>query len=294
MEYEDVSQFVLGESKQGPLFIYIAIGCSLEYYANKDEYPKQQYPPFMSDFPYRQICVLIDPRLEMPPRCTDEVVQLDVPYEITILPIVSSFEFPTHMEFLHSLIRLCVDPSLRMKMIVQDFTGRDIRPYYPIQMYGDALLHNVLFDATYGDGGCYPDLSTIAILQNAGNFVHPMYSTLCGLSTLAPSSIVKREFTLRRHSIYMMSTVHRVTLGVEEPRDWCKKSDMPRYIPQYMKVYAIPELGLDETIRTILMMTLKDICRLAEIYLTPDEMDSIVDGNGRNFDTMWKIVETML
>jgi hypothetical protein len=250
----------------------------------------------MSDFPYRQICILIDPYLEMPPRCTDEVTKLDVPYEITILPIRSTFEFPTHMEFLHRLIRLCTDPSLRVKMIVQDFTGRDIRPYYPIQMYGDALFHHVLFDATYGDGGCFPDLTAIRILQTNGNFVQPMYSTLSALSSLVPPSIVKQQFQLRRHSIYMLSTVHRVSIGVEEYRDWCTKKEILRFLPQYSKLYDIPEPELDlaQTIRSILMMTLLDVCKLAEIYLTPEEMDSIVDGNGRNFDTMWKLVETML
>ena len=51
--------------------IYLAIGSAHN--------PQQQYPRFMSDFEGKQICILVDPHLESPPRAFEEFNLADAP-----------------------------------------------------------------------------------------------------------------------------------------------------------------------------------------------------------------------
>ena len=296
MDYASVQKIIEEDANRGPLLLYIAIGCSLKYYP-EGAHPKQQYPSFLKTFPYNQICILIDPLLEQPPRSLKDISEENAPYEIKVLPIHSNFIFKTPDEdFLHSLIRLCVNPSLCVKMIVQDFTGRDISNYYPVQLYDDSLLNNVLFDATYGDGGCFPDLSAIRILQKDGAFLHPQYMRFNELWNIFPKDICMRQFKLRRYPIFKMAMIYRILRHIEEPRDWCKEEDILTFIPQYCKIYGLPHrLGentdLQLILRDIIVGIVHDLCIVSESYLTESEMNSIVDGSGKEFDTMWKMVE---
>ena len=291
MDYVSVQKIIEEDANKGPLLIYIAIGCSLKYYP-EGAHPKQQYPPFMETFPCNQICILIDPLLEQPPRSLKDISEEKKPYEIKVLPIHSNFIFKTPDEdFLHNLIRLCINPSLCVKMIVQDFTGRDISNYYPIQLYDDSLLKNVLFDATYGDGGCFPDLSTITILQKDGNFLHPKYMRFSELWHNASKHIFVQQFKLRRYPVFKIAMLYRILRHIEEPRDWCKEEDILAYIPQYCKIYSLSQKGVHIILRDILKNIVQDLCIVSESYLTESEMDSIVDGSGKDFDNMWKMVE---
>lgn len=282
MDYETARDIVHEAAQTNELLVYVAIGCALGRYP-EGEHPAQQYPPFLKKFSCRQICILIDPCLEIPPRAIKDV---PLSSTVTILPIQAMLVFPS--PFLDSLIQLCINPSLRVKMIVQDYTGRDIHPYYPLA-YGERLLRNVLFD---GDGGCFPDISAMNILQTNGDFIHPRYMRLCTLRTVVPADIVLREFKARRYPIYKLATIHRIFRGTEEPRDWCTEADVVQYFPQYCTIYNIPEQS-SQSIRAILIAVVQDLCVFSETYLTQTEMEEIVDSSERRLDTMWKLVESI-
>jgi hypothetical protein len=292
MDYELVQSLVKEESEKGELLIYIAIGCSLERY-EEGAHPQQQYPPFMKEFPCNQVCVLIDPRLELPPRSVQDIAITKTSYKITILPILDNFMFE-HNAFLHSLIDLCMNPNKHTKMIVQDFSGRDIRPLYPIHLYGERLLTHVLFDTTYGEGGCFPDLSAITILQTNGAFQQPQYMKLCRLYEEVPKEIAKREFTSRRYPIYKISMMYRISQNREETRDWCSEEEIQAYFPQYCKIYTIHETEFPRILYQILVAIVNDLCQVTKSYLTETEIDQIVRSKGREWDAMWKIMYSML
>lgn len=299
MDYERVQAIVTDVAQKEKCVIYMAIGCALGRYP-KGEHPAQQYPPFMKEFPYTQICILIDPCLELPPRVSNDLPALHATHEIMVLPIQSTFEFvpdknTPDSKFLDALLQLCVNPSLSVHMIVQDYSGRDIQPYYPVERYGERLRTNVLYDATYGDGGCFPDVSAMKILRKGDAFVQPKFLTLEALRRAIPPELAKREFQSRRYPIFKFALLHRVYQHIEEPRDWCREEDVVTHVPQYCTIYnlATKDCSTEHILRVLLLEIVQDLCTVSDTYLSKREMEEIVNGSRKGMETLWKVVESI-
>lgn len=291
MDYLTAQTIVLDEANTGqPLLIFIAIGCSLDRYPD-GEHPKQQYPSFMNDFTCNQICILIDPYLEMPPRIlTDIKDKLD---HVLVLPIQANFDFIKDKEFLQTFLDLCMNTNLQVKMVVQDYTGRDINLYYPVH-HGPTLFKNVLFDFTYGDGNCFPDLSKGILMDESGDFIQPLYSTFKILAKNSCREILQREMKSRSYPvIHLFQRLYRIHRKLEEPRDWCTEEVVKRRLPRFCVIYNIRATDLYEQIRSILMSVVDDLSNITDSYLTEREQIGIVDSPGKELENMWKLAESI-
>lgn len=173
-----------------PDIIYLSIGCAQGYYEpGSPRESSQQYPPCIAGLGGRQICILVDPRLESPIRALPIPEPTEAPIlhdkNVSFIPVRRFFEWDSNedRQFIDALCRLAIDQKTRL--IVQDYTGHDIHPDYPIDRFDrDALCRKVLFDFTYNEGGCFVDLSKVRILcKSDGSFLQPSFEPL----SVAPS-----------------------------------------------------------------------------------------------------------
>jgi hypothetical protein len=296
MDFNTALAYITDESRKKELLVYVAIGCALGRYP-EGEHPKQQYPPYLSEFKSAQICVYIDPMLEMPPRATKDIENNGG--DITILTIQHMFDYGCETRFndsafLRSLCLLCMDQTKSVKMIVHDFTGHDINKIYPAS-YGIPLFKNVIYDPMYGDGDCLPDISTIKIIRDQnGDFIQPAYSRLQELYTY-DKKIFKRQFDLRKYPIvHLLLRIYRIRNGLEEQRDWCTEEMIMSDITRYRIVYNIQQIDNVTCLKHILMMVLQDLCIVGETYLTDEEMHTIIHSTGREFENFWNMITVLI
>lgn len=79
----------------------------------------------------------------------------------------------------NTMINQCVDT--RKKLIVQDYTGRNLTSVYLkfLDMYGRKILNNIIFDVTQNNGGCFIELKpSYAAMDKTGNFIQEKYLKL--------------------------------------------------------------------------------------------------------------------
>jgi len=295
MDFTSVYSYIQEECRKGrPLLLYVGIGCSLEHYP-PGKHPPQQYPPYLYDFPCPQICVLIDPRLEMPPRVFD-----DIRGDITILPIVEFYHHTSQYGdstawFLESLAKLCLGSDTRVQMIVQEFTGTNIQPFYPLHL-GRNILKNVLYDPTYGssDCACSPKFSTI--LRNAeGGFIQPAYSPLYPLRSLAPRNIFLAQHRSRAYPIVgILLRLYKNLRGIGEVLEWCTVEKQAYIIRYYSFIYDVSMRPLEDTtlqLRRLLIEAVKDICAFREWKpMSQEDIVAIVDSPGEEMRQLWDSV----
>ena len=291
MDFTTAESAINEASKEGPLLIYVAIGCALDRYL-PGEHPPQQYPPFLKNYLCSQICVLIDPYLEMPPRAIADTSGLR---NVTILPIQSNLDFnvektPPSNDFLQNLVDLCMNTTLQVKLIVHDFSGRDINEFYPVH-YGERAFQNVLFDFTYEDGGCFPDLQSVTIFEKDGKFLQPKYMRLKELQGQVPKDIFIKEYKSRRYPLQLFAVIHRVHRKLEEPRDWITEQVLSKAMKRFHAIYN-PQISYDSPTRNILIHVTKDFCNILETDLTQFEIETIVDNS--TVDNMWKLLDSIL
>jgi hypothetical protein len=290
MDYNSVYTYIHDEyRKGGVLTLYVAIGCSAAHFA-PGAHTMQQYPPYLRTLPYPQICVLIDPTLEMPPRAYADVPESTG--DITFLPIQDNFyhrdsqygEVSTGW-FLEKLIDLC---SARVKLCVQEFTGNDLRLLYPMNR-GREILKHVLYDPCYSDGSCSPDLDAIRIYRDAeGGFIQPVYSPLSDIRGIVSLDIVREQLRVRCSPIVdMVARFYRILRGVEVERDWCTLDRVAPHLLYFGFIYDIPtSVPLAERVRQILMAAVQDVCRVSYPDMTLDTT-SLVESAGNEMKEFW-------
>jgi hypothetical protein len=295
MDFETAYSYIESESNN-ELLVYVAIGCSLTTYP-PNKHPPQQYPPYLREFDCPQICVLIDPRLEMPPRAVADVATLEA--DITFLPIQQEFNHTnqwgdSNAWFLDKIVKLCIKPDSRVKLIVQEFTGANIHLYYPLQ-YGRNILKNVLYDPNYSDGGCYVDFSKIHIYRDAaGGFIQPMYMPLHKLRFISPA-LVKEQVQGRFYPIvHLLWRLYKILHGREEVRDWCTMETVETRL-QYMSfIYNIPRNEYITCLRDTLMASTRDIVILSGALFNDEQIHAIVESSGKELETLWTSVKQSL
>jgi len=286
MDFETVYSYIEEESKKTPFVIYVAIGCSLNAYP-PNEHPPQQYPPYLDNFEQPKLCVLVDPRLEMPPRLLE-----DKPGDITILPIQKEYHHTSNYGddtswFLKKLAKLCI--RTHNYLIVQEFTGADIHQYYPFEC-GREMLNYVMYDPTCGDGGCYLDLSAAKIYRNTeGHFIQPMYTPLHKLYRLVPSELFKTQYTGRTYSmLFIMLRFYRILRNIDEPRDWCTKELVEKHLQYYSFIYNTYSDNFMVCLRQTLIAVAMDIYTLSGIAFTVESATATVDSSGKEMEHLWK------
>jgi len=283
MDFETAYLYIEEDS---PVLIYVAIGCSLEGYP-PNEHPPQQYPPYLNEFKSPKICVLIDPRLETPARLFE-----DKSDNVTVLPIRKEYHHTSEYGkdtswFLKNLAKHCIKKHIYL--IVQEFTGADIHQYYPYE-HGREALNYIMYDPTYGDGGCYLDLSATKIYRNAeGHFIQPMYTQLHQLSTLVPDKLFKTQYKARVYPIlHIMLRFYRILRNIDEPRDWCTKELVEKHLQYFSFLYNTHSDSFMVCLKQTLIAAAIDMYRLSRIAFTVESATATVDSSGKEMEHLWK------
>jgi hypothetical protein len=206
-----------------PAIIYLGIGC-----ANA---PLQQYPPFLKDFGKPQVCILIDPRLE-------EELTHERPDGVTFFHLRREFDWDAEGDFVASL---CEN-----QIIAQDYSGADLRNYYPLQRIGPQLLKTALFDVAYGDGACYLDFSAVQIFHKDGGFVNPIHEPLASVSFHIPKELARKIANERNVAIQFVFSLYSIQKGREEARAWCTPENILRRAGWMFPLFGLPVLSLEE------------------------------------------------
>jgi hypothetical protein len=218
--------------------VYVAIGCAQGRYP-PGEHSAQEYPPFIRDFAgvHRRIAFLIDPELEDPPRALHDASNDTT---VTFIPIRRPLFWtqpPPHIPgALHgpTLLRTLLDCNPHY-IVVQDYTGENIALHDP------DIPGRVLFDATYGDYGCFVDFTKHRHIPR-----DPVTDAILHLDRL-PLRDIPAEFTELRHRQarsrasdlrYYIHRTLRVLRGQTEAAEWCSPAEVQSRLRRLAPIYA--------------------------------------------------------
>jgi hypothetical protein len=284
--YEETLQYI---HTVQPALIYLSIGC-----ANAAE---QQFPPQVKDWPGHKLCILIDPRLESPPLAFPDYPHSRNAYtyddiNTTVVPMAAHFYWPCyltrgydvcdaevekHIDFLEKLIVLTTAALPDTHLIVQDYSGTDIRPYYPLDKFErPTLCRRVLFDMTYGDGCCFVDFSKAHIYRNPGSndFIQPLYERLTHLPV--PPDMLHTLMESRHRLVnYYLMPFYRIQRGWAESRDWCTADKVFAQTCTLFAVYSLPVTT--NNVRTLIATVLHDSIVAAGKATSHDLIEEILE-----------------
>lgn len=318
--YQDLANICGAIPLEAHDLIYVAIGCSQKHYLHSGTRrtgSAQEYPPFVESWPGRRLCVLIDPDLEEKPdgieRAGGAPKVLDDCTPHAVAPPLNIFiVLRKHFHwsddgcraFLNTLIQRCLRPSggpcflgagvAGPRMIVQDYSGTDIRPYYPLEIFGHAMLPRVLFDITGGDPGCFVDFSKYQLLRDTnGNFVQPLYTPLWKLKAHGVRGKAFEDLVFQRYSVALDSAARcwRAQNGHDEPRDWYAPALVAERIRPLLYAYGIsPQLVKADNGDPLISFAaveepIFDLCATVGHYMSHEEVYYLLTGT---FDDLRK------
>ena len=176
----------------------------------------QQYPCFMNKFIGKKMIILIDNELEfidfskkerdlviqqyfnrigqpLESIAKTESLRVSINAETIVIASKTSFYyeetsqmsetevnvFRENFTTFNNLIAKCIDS--KKKLIVQDYTGRDLTQTYLqfLDMYGRSILNTILLDVSQSNGGCFIELKpSHATFDKNGNFFQEKYLKL--------------------------------------------------------------------------------------------------------------------
>jgi hypothetical protein len=289
--------------EQGPTTIYFAIGCALGRYP-PGEHPRQQYPPFMRGFPGRQICILMDPELESPPRAYEDQIGFSVlPDEPTVT--IGDITFITARRhfawgskdartFIAHLSNLCL--NTRTQLIVQDYAGNYIEKYYPISTFDSRITKKVLFDVTYRDGGCFIDLDAVRILRyRDGSFVQPKYDAITVLRSHVSVELLRNILKERRNSLVTyIKRYHRILTGAEEYRDWCTEDVVRHHMNTLCQAYRVPPEPTLSNMEQLMSAYLFDLCTSVGDRVIEETAMELIRSPNKDYDNMLVAFEEII
>ena len=118
---------------------------------------------------------------------------------LTVLAIKESIDYDKDFDILKFICEFVL--NYKKKMIMQDFSGRDLTYYYIklMKLFGKKeMLQNVIFDITQMyEGNCFPDVETNVITDTDGNFIQSKYDEI-NINTF------KDYWSMLRNLAYMM------------------------------------------------------------------------------------------
>jgi hypothetical protein len=260
-------------------WIYLSIGCAHS--------AEQQYPPFFRSLPGTKLCFLIDPRLEEKPVC-----------HTTGPPITDAMfvEIREYFDYNEAILHgLCAHAlSTGTKLIVQAFTGEDIRYRYPLKRFGPALLDHVLFDFTYSEGGCFVDFSKVQLLLKPDyTFLQPLYSPLATFKQ--HRHILLKELEARYHLIFhYVLNVYQVQTGRKEPREWYAPEVILPKIGALCVAYNVPHTTDTDHLLLLLTETFADLCHVAGDGPTLSDIITLINEPGNAYIDAFRLLNTIL
>jgi len=262
--------------------IYLAIGsamCAI-----------QQYPPFLKDLGDKQVCIHIDPRLESPLTVlsSESSYLITEPDNILFIPIKRHFAWDEEED--KSFIReLCEIAMMRSKrLVVQDYTGRDITGDYPIKVFGPALFPNVLFDVTYKEGDCFPNLIDAEIYRKkSGAFVQPKYQTLQSMEVYLPATVLGDIIQKRNNEmVYYALRYYQVLCGEEAP-EWISEELVQDRIRNVAPIYGFKGGPLTlENLEMLLTHYLMDLSSLSASRISVAAAMVLLRQPDRNYEKL--------
>ncbi len=311
MNYDDILTYCKAKN---PALIYVGIGCAQGHYApDNEDHWAQEYPPVLAaETRGYRIAILIDPALERPVRALRDVgldgshdVVTDQRAGITFICLRNLFHWPRtnnsplsspHATFMNQLCELAVY-SESTQLIVQDYTGLDIRPYYPLNQFNhNKLKDRVLYDMTYSSGGCSVDFTKVTVLRRAnGDFIQPHYTPLHTLSVLGiPSAIIIAEATNRREILELF--IHRyyhVLNGNKEPRHWCTEDHVMNAATYLFYNYGLIPSVIPTNLRALMAEALMDFMALRSTHMCLADMYTLIDSPTEDYGMALRIVQPL-
>jgi hypothetical protein len=283
-------QNTLWSSADPPSLIYVAIGCG-QGGNPPDTPPEQEYPPQIDVWPGdRKMCILIDPHLEDPIRAVATEV-------VTFYPIRQPWDWNSTADrtFLYGLINFVMRPQSTTRLVVQDYTGVDIRPHYPLEVYpAQELLSRVLFDFTQVNPGCYINFSQHSILcDRNGDFIQTQYLPLMrfgGHRDRLKYEMQERYLTLTHY----VHRLWRIQEGLEPPRDWLHVEDVAARIRRLCVAYNLPRSTTQDCLVNLLTQGLNDFALVTHTPLTMAEMDGLVTSGDPRGEPLSEALKLMM
>jgi hypothetical protein len=251
--------------------VLVVIGGSMKYYVTQNDtnveninngYKRvvtrqnnQQYPIFLEKFrSMNQVIIIFDSELEVDlkiplplqeiERVTDlnhnvvfRELECDIDDKVTsVFAFHENYDYD-NIYFMTRLIEMCL--LQQSKLIVQDFTGRDIILMYNdfLPIFGkEVLLPNILFDVTASTGDCLVEfVDEDCSLYPNGTFVNERWRRLIELSF---NTISKRVLQERlKVIINEISWIYLIKCKYQE-----SDYTFPKKVYYLFNVYDIPEM----------------------------------------------------
>ena len=258
-------------------WVYLAIGPAHS--------AEQQYPPFFRGLPGSKLCFLIDPRLEEAPLC-----YANPDPTATFIEIREYFDY--NESTLHGLCAHAL--STGTKLIVQAFTGEDIRYKYPIQRFGPRLLDHVLFDFTYSEGGCFVDFSKVRLLLKPdGTFLQPLYSPMATFKH--HKDILLKELEARYLLIYYyVNKLYEVQKGRKEARDWYAPEVILSKIGVLCIAYSVPHTTDTDSLLSLQISVFEDLCHIVGDGTSLSDIITLIDAPENAYIDAFRLIRSII
>ena len=173
--------------------VYVAPGCALNPINNNDNNINKFTQQNLNCLNYKKkLYILIDPELDninlgsSGPKLilveSNEHIRVFESEDetLTVLAISDYIDYDKNFDVIKLICNFVLENKI--KMIMQDFTGRDLTYYYIklIKLFGKKrMLENVVFDITQMyEGNCFPDVETNVITDTDGNFIQSKYDEI--------------------------------------------------------------------------------------------------------------------
>jgi hypothetical protein len=298
MNHDDILHafYASNDATGAPHLIYIAIGCGMSAHSYGSHSP-QQYPPQIAAWPGRKVCVLIDERFEAPPLYVfrdhgapdlSPAHSINIIGDTTFITIQRRWGWknPADHNQIHTLCNVAIH-SPHTYMIVQDYTGEDPTPYYPLQSFGRPLLDKVLFDMTYSrfGGECFIDFSKIDIRRapTTGHFLQPRFQALSAFWRDMDPDMLREELE-RRYSIatYTVYPHYLELRGRLEPKPWRSAEVLSRTMLPMCYTYGIRYADLTvDNLQSFLCSAILDFTAAIESPMELIDLIRIIDAPER-------------
>jgi len=250
----------------------------------------QQYPPFLKDLGNKQVCIHIDPRLESPLSVLSSEASylITEPDNILFIPVKRHFAWDEEEDkgFIRELCEIAMMRSKRL--VVQDYTGRDITGDYPIRTFGPALFPNVIFDVTYKEGDCFPNLIDAEIYRKkSGAFIQPKYQTLNSMEVYLPAMLLGEVIQKRNNEmVYYALRYYQILCGEEAP-EWISEELVQDRIRNVAPIYGFKEGPLTlENLENLLTRYLMDLSSLSASRISEPAAMVLLRQPDRNYEKM--------
>jgi hypothetical protein len=297
MNHDDILSAFREAVTTAPDLIYVAIGCGMAAHPYGSHSP-QQYPPQVAEWPGRKVCILIDSHFEpaplyvfrylgfgLPDVRDDPIVQIG---DTTFITIQRHWDWknPADHEQIVALCQTAIHFP-RTYMIVQDYTGEDPTPYYPIQTIGPRLVDKVLFDMTQGrfGGECFVDFGKVRIRRSprTGGFLQPRFQPLAAFwQEMSPEALyeeLERRYSIATYTVYPYYLELR---GRLEPKPWRNADVLRTAMKPMLYTYGLSDASLNEdNLRAYLRAALLDFTAAIETPLDMYDIERIIDAPER-------------